>query len=105
MSKCLPYGGFQWTNPEDFDTNKILNMTDNQQKGYYFEVDLEYPKELNDKHSDLPYCPENILNGEELPKLFATLYDKNNVLHYLNLKQALEAGLRLKKIHKILEFD
>ncbi len=79
-------------------------MTDNQQKGYYFKVDLEYPQELHDKHSDFPYCPENILNGEELPKLLTTLYDKNNyVLDYLNLKQAIEAGLKLKKIRKVIQ--
>ncbi len=53
-------------------------MTDNQQKGYYFEVDFKYPQKLHNTHLDFPYCPKNILSEEELPNLPATLYDKNN---------------------------
>ena len=61
-----------------------------------------YPKELHDLHSDLPLVPEN----EKLPKLLTTLYDKERyVVHYTNLKQYLKKGLKLEKIHKVLEFD
>ena len=53
-------------------------------------------------HSDLPLVPEN----EKLPKLLTTLYDKERyVVHYTNLKQYLKKGLKLEKIHKVLEFD
>ncbi|XP_050060033.1 uncharacterized protein LOC126551227 [Aphis gossypii] len=106
MSKHLPYGGFKWVKPIYFNANIILKMKDNQKKGYLFEVDLIYPKELHTKHNDLPYCPENIIDNQKLPKLFTTLYDKNNyVIHYSNLQQALRAGLRLKKIHRVIEFS
>ncbi|KAF0709819.1 Uncharacterized protein FWK35_00030838, partial [Aphis craccivora] len=105
MSKHLPYGRFKWVKPIYFNANIILKMKDNQKKGYLFEVDLIYPKELHTKHNDLPYCPENIIDNQKLPKLFTTLYDKNNyVIHYSNLQQALRAGLRLKKIHRVIEF-
>ena len=67
---------------------------------------MKYPEKLWKKHKDLPYCPENSFDGEKLPKLLTTLYDKRNyVFHYLNLKQALQAGLKLEKIHKVIKFD
>ncbi|XP_065211441.1 uncharacterized protein LOC135839374 [Planococcus citri] len=106
MSKHLPYGGFWWANPNDFTYSRILKMKDNQNKGYLFEVDLSYPETLHDYHSDLPYCAENIIDENRLPKLFTTLYDKKKyVLHYLNLRQALEAGLKLEKIHRVIQFN
>ena len=106
MCKHLPYGGFEWRNPEYFNEERILKMKEKQKTGYLFEVDLKYPEELHDKHSDLPYCPENVIDDKQLPKLFTTLYDKKKyVLHYLNLKQALEAGLKLEKIHRVIKFD
>jgi hypothetical protein len=53
-------------------------------------------------HSDLPLAPEN----EKLPMLLNTLYDKERyVVHYTNLKQYLKKGLKLEKIHKLLEFS
>ena len=106
MSKYLPYGGFEWRKPEYFNEERILKMKDDQKIGYLFEVDLKYPEGLHDKHSDLPYCPENVINDSQLPKLFTTLYDKKKyVCHYLNLKQALKAGLKLEKIHRVIKFD
>ena len=53
-------------------------MKDDQKIGYHFEVDLKCSEELHDKHSDLPYCPENVISDSQLPKLFTTLYDKKN---------------------------
>jgi hypothetical protein len=55
MNKYLPYGGFRWSNT-DID---VLNIPDSSSKGYILEVDLSYPKELHDLHSDLPMAPEN----------------------------------------------
>jgi len=70
--KCLPYGGFKWNN-----TNiDVLNILDNSPKGCILEVNLSYPKELHNYHSDLPLAPEN----QNLPKLLTTVYDKENML-------------------------
>ncbi|XP_029344703.1 uncharacterized protein LOC100574819 [Acyrthosiphon pisum] len=82
-------------------------MKEEQETGYLFEVDLIYPEELHEKHNDLPYCPENTFDGTKLPKLLTTLYydKKNYVTHYLNLQQALKAGLKLGKIHKVVSFS
>ena len=101
MSKYLPYGGFKWG-----DTDDVLNIPDDSPKGYILEVDLSYPKELHDLHSDLPLAPENRIGNKKLPKLFTTLYDKENyVIHYTTLKLYVKLGLKLEKIHRVLDFN
>lgn len=109
MSQCLPYGGFQWT-----DTNiDVTQVADDAPEGYILEVDLEYPRELHDKHKDLPFCPEHYNSKTQTPcygsqqnaKLMATLHPKKKyIIHYRNLKQALRNGLILTKIHRVLKF-
>ena len=94
-------------------------------KGYILEVDLEYPKELHDLHNEYPYCPEHIRVTNDMlsnyskrlakehniktgnyTKLIPTLLDKKEyVIHERNLRQAIDAGLVLTKIHRVLEFD
>ncbi|GFU57791.1 c2H2-type domain-containing protein [Trichonephila clavipes] len=62
--------------------------------GYILEVDLEYPSDLHDKHSDFPLAPENKPppNCKE-PRLLTTLEPKTKyVLHYSNLKLYLKLG-------------
>ena len=113
MSKPLPYRNFRWV------------RSDWKGIGHIYEVDLEYPKELHDLHNDYPcaaekikvsddmlsdYCREikdkfNISSGN-VHKLIPTLRDKKNyVLHEENLKLYLSLGLKLKKVHRVLEFD
>jgi len=49
---------------------------------------------------------ENSVSSGKVPKLVTTLLDKAKyVTHYRNLKQDLELGLRVKKIHRVLEFS
>lgn len=102
MSQCLPTGKFEWV---DIDTD--FNVSDDAEYGFILEVDLEYPKELHDSHSDLPFCPENVCLGDtKNKKLIPNLNNKYNyVIHYRNLKQCLKNGLRLIKIHRILKFN
>ncbi|XP_071444738.1 uncharacterized protein [Hetaerina americana] len=102
LSSPLPRGGFQWSEYKD-----VMNIPDDSPKGYILEVDLEYPQELHDSHSELPLCPEKKTppNGKHV-KLLNTLDNKKRyVLHYRNLKQALVKGLKMKYVHRVLEFD
>ena len=56
MKQFLPYGGFKWINPEEFE---LQNVKYNSEIGHILEVDLDYPKELHDLHNEYPYCPEH----------------------------------------------
>ncbi|GFW75952.1 uncharacterized protein TNCV_3247171 [Trichonephila clavipes] len=55
MSQHLPTHDF-WT---DEDVN-FMNVPDDSEIGYIFEVDLEYPDELHDLHNCYPLAPEKI---------------------------------------------
>ena len=49
------------------------------------------------------YCKTN---SQKFNKLVCNVYDKeNNVLHIRTLKQALNQGLILKKVHRVNEFN
>ena len=101
-----------------------MRIKTNSSTGYVLEVDIEYPQELHDIHNDYPLVPEKInIPKEWLPKyclkiasvynittgivkkLVPNLMNKNNyVIHYRNLQQCIELGMKFKKIHRILKF-
>ena len=60
MSEYLPYGGFKWVIITNETVNRILNKKDNSLHGYFLEVDLDYPENLHEGHSDFPMAPEKI---------------------------------------------
>ena len=89
------------------------------------EVDLEYPEELHDLHNDYPLGPEKVKVTEDMlseyskriakkygisvglvNKLIPTLGNKEKyVLHYRNLKLYKNLGLKVTKVHRVLEYD
>jgi hypothetical protein len=125
MSQALPYGNFEWSAVENFNTERTMSMTEDQGKGYIFQVDLEYPEYLHEKHNSYPLAVESLLvNEDELSpyqkelreyvpasvgkvrKLIGTLKNKKNyVVHYRNLQLYLSLGLKLTKISKVLSFS
>ena len=100
MCKKLPLNGYMWAKNLDIYTDKFIkNYDDNRNLGYLLEVDIEYPKQLQKAHSDLPFLPE------KKDKLLATLEDKQKyVVQMSTLKQALNHGLILKNIHRVIKF-
>ena len=104
MSQKLPTHGFKWMKDIDIhSTIKLLEKKDTK-IGYIFEVDLEYPKSLWEEHNDYPLAPEK-LKINKVEKLVSTFLPKTNyVLHYKNLKQYLEEGMILKKVHRGIKF-
>ena len=43
-----------------FVQNFIKNFDRNCNKGYMFQVDVEYLKELHELHNDLPFLPQGL---------------------------------------------
>ena len=60
-----------------FNENFVKNYDEDSDKGYILEVDVEYPKNLHDLHSDLPFLPE-IMRINKCSELVCNFYDKNN---------------------------
>ena len=102
-----------------------MKLKENSRIGWILEVDLEYPEELHESHNSYPLAPEKKAIGVEQmskyqkrmmddlgldfpksEKLVVTLEDKSKyVVHYKNLQFYLRQGIRLKKVHRIIEFD
>ena len=58
MSEYLPYEGFEWLkNVDEFD---VMSVSEKGPTGYFLEVDLQYPDELHELHSDYPLAPEKL---------------------------------------------
>ena len=101
ISKKLPVNGFSDNINEDF----IKNYNENKNKGHILEVDVKYPKRLHELHSDLPFLSER-MEVNKCKKLVCNLFNKKKyVVHINSLKQALNHGLKFKKIHRVLEFN
>ena len=61
MSQKLPANGFEWVEElSQFNEDFIKNYDENNNKGYFLEVDVEYPKNLRNLHSDLPFLLERM---------------------------------------------
>ena len=114
MSKKLPTNGFKWFVTSETcalaRSNKIneefkKNYNENDIKGYILEVDIKYPKRLHELHSDLPFLSER-MKVNKCNKLVCNLFNKKKYVAHINtLKQALNHGLKFKKIHRVIEFN
>ena len=115
MSQKLPGSGFKWKkNMSKFTKEFIKNYDEDSDKGYILEEDVgydkaeckgRYPENFYDLHSDLPFLPER-MKINKYSKLVCNLFDKKSyVIHIRSLKQALNHGLILKKVQRIIQFN
>ena len=125
MSQYLPTGGFKWLTEKQINNINLAKYEEDRKKGLILEVDLEYPKELHNLHNDYPLGPEKVKVTESMlsdycqkiankykistglvHKLIPTLNNKEKyVLHYRNLQSYLNLALKLKIVHRVLEFN
>lgn len=124
----LPKGNYKWLDMNQISCMKtfIDKIDEEGDKGYLFCVDLLYPENLHEKHSLFPLAPHTVQiqykdlspyakkvllqNGGnksfKCEKLIASFLPKKNyVLHIKNLKLYLKLGLKIQKVHKVLEFS
>ena len=117
--------------PNKYTSELFKNYDDKKSnKGYLLEADIEYPKHLHKPHNELPFLaqrrkPLNKLFKHEISddikeahnkiikqfnlthepenKLIATIQDKEKyVVNISTLKQALDHGLILTKVHRYI---
>ena len=122
MSEYLPYSEFKWLkNVGKLDVMSIDKKSDVR---YILEVDLKHTKEIHDLHNDYPLAPEKLavtndmlsnycksiadkydIKVGDVKKEIPNLGNKNKyVLHYRNLQLYLSLGIKLTKIHRVLQF-
>ena len=124
MSKPLPKKNFKCKRVLPTE-EEILKKEETAENGWILEVDLEYPKELHEEHNSFPLGPEKkqvkkewmsdyqnslikdlYLKPPKCNRLLSTLQDKNNyVVHYRNLQFHHKQSMKLRRVHRVLEFE
>ena len=104
MSQKLPVSGFMWYNDylSDFNEEFIKNYDEKSDKGFFLEVDMEYPKKLLNSHKELPILHER-KQLEKVENLVCNIGHKEKYfIHRTALKQAINNGLSFKNVHRII---
>ena len=57
MSQMLPYDKIKFE--KDICLDEIINTPDDNENGYFLEVDLKNPDNIKKKTKNFPFCPEN----------------------------------------------
>ncbi len=92
MSEYLPISNFSWSNTI-FTQESIMEISDESETGYLYDVDIEVPKDRHDILKDCPLLAEHIVvknhmlsdyqhsfnqKRETVKKLCLTLENKTN---------------------------
>ena len=112
MSQCLPTGEFRWMTQKRIDKVNLATCAVDGKKGVIIEFDLEYPQRLHELHNDYPFLAEKM----KVNKNMLSPYCKNIQQKYgisigqvakliPTLQLYLSLGWKLKKVHRVLEFD
>ena len=83
----------------------MKSYNENSDKEYFLEIDVEYPEKVFSLQGDLSSLRER-KKIEKVKKLVCSIKDKEKyVVHIRALKQALNHGLILKKVHRLIQFN
>ncbi|XP_057296227.1 uncharacterized protein LOC130625177 [Hydractinia symbiolongicarpus] len=106
MRQDLPTDGFKWvSNVEAFTKRRIGKLVEGNKHGYILEVDIDYPKELHDKHNEPPFLPERMM-VHRIEKLIPNLEHKRRyVVHIRALHEAIKHGREFRKVRRVMRFN
>ena len=125
MSQMLPYDEIEmWHGHPDLYMNwleEILNTPDDNEIGYFLEVDLKYPDNIKEETKHFPFCPENKKIDPDkytdyMKKMKAKNYAKSKkficdwtnkkkyLIQYRMLKFYVRHGMVVEKNHEIISF-
>ena len=104
MSQKLPVNKFEWIEDTSlFNVEFIKSHNEESDEGYFLDVGIQYPEKIRELHNDLPFLPERMKIGK-IERFVSNLYDKAEYfVHIKNLKQALNHGLILENVHKVIK--
>ena len=112
MSQKLSIKGFKWVKKlSKFNDSFIKGYDEDNNKGYFLEVDVEYPKKLFSRaalngvalslHSNLPFLPER----KKINKCIRLVYNIQDKENYVVDIRALNHRLILRKVHRVIQFN
>ena len=99
MSQKLPASGFNWVKQEElsnFNEDFIKKYDKNSDKGYFLEVDIDYPKELLNLHEDLPFLPET-KKVNKVKKLICSIENKEKCYSHKSFTTSIKSWISTKK--------
>ena len=119
VSQMLPYDEIKLE--KYICLEEILNTPDDNEIGYFIQVDLRYPNNIKEKTKNFPFCPENKKNNPNKyndymnkikpknytkpKKLICDWTDKKKYLtHYGMLKFYVRHGMLVEKFREIIQF-
>ena len=81
MSQPLPYDDIKFET-ENVCLEEILNTPDDNDIGYFLEVELEYPYNIRQRTKYFPFCPENkSISKDDFGPYMKSIMPKNYVSH------------------------
>ena len=59
MGNVAKASSFKWIEEtSQFNEDFTKNYNEENNEGYFLEVDVQYPEKINELHNDLPFLPE-----------------------------------------------
>ena len=97
ISQNLPVNNFKWIEEtSQLNKNFIKNYNEENDEGYFLEVNVQYLEKLHELHDDLPFLPER-KKIQKFRKFITNLYDKNEYVIHIKFKTSIKSWINFEK--------